>query len=110
MFVINPGEFKHLIIIQKVNFTNDDDGFLKEEWVDIQKTRARIVNTSGKEFQSSDGTANSISTKFTIRYSKNTNIDVKDRIIFNNNIYNIIYINNIQEECKYLEIVTERVL
>lgn len=110
MFKININEFKHLVIFQKFKSTIDDDGFPKEEWVDTYKTRARISNTSGKEFQSSDGTANSISTKFTTRYIKNANIEVQDRIIFNNNIYNITYINNIQEECRYIEIVAERMI
>lgn len=110
MFKINPGEFKHPVIIQSLEITKDQDGFEVEEWQDLFKPRAKINNTTGKEFQAGASENAIITTKFTIRASRAYNVTNRDRIVYNNNVYDIKYVNNILENHIYLEIVAELVM
>lgn len=111
MYIINPGEFKHLIKIERLikDENTDDDGFINRRWYELLTCRAKIVNTSGKEFQLNGGTSSSITSKFTIRANRKFSIQATDRILYNNNYYNILYPNDIMENNIYLEIVAEKV-
>lgn len=110
MFKINPGELRHLIIIQNLTISKDNDGFEVESWQDLFSARAKINNTTGKEFQAGMSENSSVTTKFTIRSSRAYNVTTKNRIVYNDNLYDIKYVNNIFENNIYLEIVAELVM
>lgn len=105
--IINPGEFKHRIIIQKHIKALDDDGIPIGKWNNIYECKAKIINTSAKEYILNQGVVGENTKKFTIRYPKSISITNEDRLIYNDIIYNIVYASDIQELHKYLEIVAE---
>lgn len=104
---INSGEFRHIIQIQKHTPTLDDDGIPIGKWDTVYECKAKIINTSAKEYILNQGTVGEDTKKFTIRYPKSISITNEDRLIYNNIIYNISYASDIQELHKYLEIVAE---
>ena len=65
---INPGEFRHRIIIQKMNKIENDYGELLDTWVDFLEVRAAIYPLSGKDFFAAETTNNEITHKINIRY------------------------------------------
>ena len=107
-YYINPGEFKHKIVIQKYsNSVNADDIPTATEWVTLLSTKAQVVNTKGSEYIEGLKTSNSITKKFYIRDPKRIEIDTIHRISYKNKIYNIKYVNSIKDSGKYLEILAE---
>lgn len=65
---INPGEFKHPIIIQKLDKVSNDYGELIDTWIDFLKIRAAIYPLSGKDFFAAETTNSEITHKINIRY------------------------------------------
>ena len=110
MYIINPGEFKHLIRIERFIEDIDADGFVNKSWHELLTCKAKVVNTSGKEFHLNSGTSTSITSKFTIRANRKFSIQADDRIFYNNYYYNILYTNDIMENNIYLEIVAEMII
>ncbi len=106
MYRINPGEFKHPIeIISFKAYVNEDNIPISIDEV-ILKTKARILNISGKEKILGDGVSSINSKRFYIRY-KNISISAKDKIKYAGKLYNITYVSDVEEKHKYLEIVAE---
>lgn len=105
MYKINIADFRNKVTIQRYTTVVNDDGIPNEKYTDLITINAKVQNTTGKEFQQSYGTTASVTTKFTIRYLRNLNLTSKDRIIYNGNAYNIVYVNNISEANTYLELV-----
>lgn len=109
LYNIDSGELRHLIMIQEYIAQKDNEGFLIEEWQHYLTAKSKIVNTSGKEYQKNMSTASISTTKFIIRASKKMPVTTKNRILYNNDIYNIKYVNDIGEFHEFLEIVAELV-
>lgn len=106
MFKINPGEFKHPIEIFSVNQSQNDDFIPINEELTLLKTRAKILNISGKETLLSDKTISSNIKRFYIRY-KNIELTTDCKLKYNNKTYNITYVSDIEEKHRYFEIVGE---
>ncbi|MBY6837848.1 head-tail adaptor protein [Clostridium botulinum] len=112
MKIINSGEFKHPIRIERFVTGVDEDNIPTEEWKDIipnKVFRAKIKNTSGYEKIIGQADTSIDKKRFYIRYKKDLNLTTKDRIVYNKNIYNITYASDIEELHKYYEIVAELV-
>ena len=107
MYIINPGELKHPIKIQRKSNITDDDNIPVEKWSDLLVTRAKIKNISGYEKIIAQANTNIDNKRFYIRYKKGLELTDKDRIWYNDSPYNIIYVNDIEDLHKYFEIVTE---
>lgn len=112
MYTIDPGEFKHPIEIQELNLCKVNN-IATEKWTTILKAKAKIINVSGKEVQTSNSVNQEITKRFIIRYPRYIKFDAEDsknyRVLYKNNTYDITYKSNIQDLNKYLEIVTKRV-
>lgn len=105
---MNIGELKHRITIQKrlskkpLEDTNFED--FRTVW-------AKINNLYGKEFIEAQKVEANISKKIIIRYIKDLDMSInpnacKDfKISYKSCTYNILYIDNIQEENKFMEIM-----
>lgn len=106
MFNINSSELRHSIIIERCQKIKDEDNRLVEQWVNLCNPRAKILYTRGTEYTESYGTNSNTGVTFYIRYNRK-NITYKDRIVYKGKIYNIIYVNNIQELNQYYEIKAE---
>lgn len=107
-FNISIGEFKYPIIIERYQKVKDKDNRLVEQWNKLCSARAKILWTRGSEYIESYGTNSEIEATFYIRFNYK-NITSKDRLIYKNEAYDIIYINNIQEANKYYEIKAKKV-
>ena len=106
---INPGNFDKKIQIVRYTTIKDSDGFeVKTENIVI-KTWAQVTNISGTEILKNNSDFEVVKTRFLMRAPK---VDInKDMVIkFNDNIYNIIYINDYSYDKKYTEIMTELVI
>lgn len=109
MDIINAGEFKHSIIIQRKTNGVDEDNIPCENWDDILSTRAKIKNISGYEKIIAQADTSIDKKRFYIRYKKGLDLTSKDRILYNGKVYNITYASDIEDLHKYLEIVCELV-
>ncbi|MDU1566417.1 MAG: phage head closure protein [Clostridium sp.] len=105
-FYINPSEFKHPIIIERVTKVKDEDNILKDKWIKLCNARAKILYTRGNEYVENYGTNSNVGVTFYIRYN-HKDITSKDRIVYKGRNHNIIYVNNVQELNKYYEIRAE---
>ncbi|MDU5108893.1 MAG: phage head closure protein [Clostridium sp.] len=67
-YAINSGEFRHLIIIQKLDKSRNEYGEVIEEWIDFLEIRAAIYPLSGKDFFSAETLNSEVTHKINIRY------------------------------------------
>lgn len=107
-FYINPSEFKHPIIIERVTKVKDEDNILRDKWIKLCNARAKILYTRGNEYAENYGTNSNVGVTFYIRYN-HKDITPKNRVVYKGKAYNIIYVNNVQESNNYYEIKAELV-
>jgi len=107
-FKINPAEFRHRIEIQRCQKVKDEDKILREDWSKLCSARAKILWTRGSEYIESYTTNSEVEATFYIRFN-HKDITSKDRLIYKNEAYDIIYINNVQEANNYYEIKAKKV-
>ena len=88
-FKINSAEFKHPITIERCQKVKDEDNILREDWIKFCSARAKILWTRGSEY--------------TEAYATNSEVEAK------NEVYDIIYVNNVQEANNYYEIKAKKV-
>ena len=107
-FNISSAEFRHPITIERYSKFKDEDNILREDWTKLCGARAKILWTRGSEYTENYGTNSEVEATFYIRFN-HKNITSKDRLIYKNEAYDIIYVNNVQEANKYYEIKAKRV-
>ncbi len=106
---INPGNFDKKIEFLRYKVEKDFDGFEVKTEIIVLKIWAQVTNISGTEVLKNNSDFEVVKTRFLMRTPK-ININ-KDMVIkFNDNIYNIIYINDYSYNKKYTEIMTELVI
>ena len=106
---INPGVFDKKIEIVRYELIKDADGFEEKAEVIVLMTWAQVTNVSGSEILRSDSDFSKVKTRFLIRTPK-IKIDKDMEIKFNENAYNIVYINDYSYDKRYTEIMTELVI
>lgn len=107
-FKINPSEFRHPITIERCQKVKDEDNRLVEQWSTLCNARAKILYTRGSEYTEAYGTNSEVEATFYIRFN-HKEITSKDRLIYKNEAYDIIYVNNVQEANNYYEIKAKKV-
>ena len=107
-FKINTSEFRHAITIERFSKFKDEDNILREEWSKLCNARAKILWTRGSEYTENYGTNSEVEATFYIRFN-HKEITSKDRLIYKNEAYDIIYVNNVQEANNYYEIKAKKV-
>lgn len=100
--VLDIGELRHRIIIQKQEITTNENGFEEEEWVDYKIVWAGVNNLYGKEYFEAAAIQMENAVKFTIRYL--AGLDATMRILFNHRQYNIISVDNIKYNNRFIVI------
>ena len=105
---MNIGELNHRItILKKANKKPLED----TTYENFKAVWAKINNLYGKEFIEAQKVEANISKKFIIRYVKDLDMSInpnacKDFIIsYKGVLYNILYIANIKEQNKFMEIM-----
>ena len=99
---MNPGELRHRITLQKFTTTVNENGFEEESWIDFKTLWASISNLHGREYFEAAAVQKENTVKFIIRYF--SGIDTSMKIMFKGKSYNIIQIDNIKYENKFIEI------
>ncbi|WP_133016939.1 phage head closure protein [Clostridium cuniculi] len=107
-YKINPGEFKHQITIERCQKLKDEDNRLVEQWSTLCNARAKILYTRGSEYTEAYGTNSEVEATFYIRFNYK-DITSKDRLTYKGEVYDIIYVNNIQLSNRYYEIKAKKV-
>ena len=106
--LINPGNFSKRIKIVKYEIQKDPDGFEQKVEIVVLMTWAQVTNTSGSEILCSNSDFSEVKTRFLMRSPK-LKLD-KDMVIkFDENSYNIVYINDYGYDKRYTEIMAELV-
>ena len=102
--VINLGDLKNVVEVQRFTVTTDSFGFQQEEWTTICNTRAKIEfdDRLMREVFKDDGIDSTIVKIFTFRYFKG--LTTKDRILYDGNSYEIYGINNVNEENRFYKV------
>ena len=106
--VKTPGNYDTFIGIYSVVNVKDADGFEKPIETLILSTYANVKTTKGYTLIQNNTDFEKAYTNFTIRYPKSI-IDRKMLVKYNNRIYTIEYLNNINEENVELEIQAKEV-
>jgi SPP1 family predicted phage head-tail adaptor len=106
--MINAGKYNKEIVIYKNEITEDSDGFPIENQIPILNTFASVKTTRGFTLIANNSDFEKAYTNFTIRYPI-TEITRDMYIKFNNKIYTIEYLNNIDEANVELEIQAKEV-
>lgn len=107
---MNVGKLNKRITIQK---KLPSSALKDDEYEDFKTVWSNIINIHGKEFIEAQKLNSNISKKIVIRYIKdldssiNINASKDYRIAYKGNFYNILYIDNIKEECRYMEMMLE---
>ena len=107
-FKINSAEFKHPITIERCQKVKDEDNILREDWIKFCSARAKILWTRGSEYTEAYATNSEVEATFYIRFN-HKKITSKDRLVYKNEVYDIIYVNNVQEANNYYEIKAKKV-
>lgn len=105
---IDPGKFKHKIVISQAIQVEDSDGFQTESLVEILQVYAHVKTTRGFTLIKSGTKFEEAFTNFTIRYVP-INIERGMIITFNEKRYEIQYVNNVDEEDVLLELQAKEV-
>lgn len=107
-FKIQPHELRKKIKIQRSKQSKDDDNIPgTSEWTLLKETRAKVKTDKIDEETMMQGQEDVIIRTFTIRAQKGVTITSKDRIIYNNEIYNIKSVEDIQEKGIWIIIKAE---
>lgn len=96
------GDLKSRILFQKLSICTNENGFEEEIWIDYRTVWADIRNLSGREYFQAAVIQKENTVKFRIRYIND--LDTSMQIVFDKKIYNILSIDNIKYENKYIEI------
>ena len=95
---MNAGAYRALVTIQKLTTQRDSDGYESEIWEDYYSNYAYINKLSGKEFWAAAETAAQNTVRFALRWHSQLDlVNSKDyRLIFNDHIFNITNVDNVQ--------------
>ena len=116
--MINAGDFRHRIRIYKITRQKDAQGFYSEVETEVLQPYAAVKTTKGFTLIAAHSDFEKAYTNFTIRYSKKVidayynddNSNREMRIDYNNKIYKVEYLNNVDEQNVLLEMQAKEVL
>lgn len=108
MRCVEIGTLKHRITLQKPVTIVNPNGFEVETWENYKTLWAAASNLHGREYYAAAAVQAENTVKFTIRYLPDINTSM--RILFRDKQYNIIAIDNIKYQNRYLEIKAQEVM
>ena len=101
---IKNSDLKQIISIEKLSEEKNEYSILVQKYTEILNTRARVVNIDGNESDNNQGIQNKIQIEVYIRFNPLVKIKSTYRIKFNDNYFNITYIDNLDNRNKWLRI------
>jgi len=107
--MINAGKYNKKISIVEKQIVKDSDGFETYQEVAVLTTWSNVKTTRGMTLIANDSDFEKAYTNFAIRYPKTASITRDMLIKYNDRVYTIEYLNNINEENVELEIQAKEV-
>lgn len=101
---IKNSDLKQIISIERLLEERNEYGILVKRYHEILNTRARVVNIDGSESDNNQGIQNKMHIEVYMRFNPLVKIKDTYRIKFNDNYFNIIYIDNLDNSNKWLRI------
>ena len=105
---VKISELNKRINIVRNDVVVNENGVEEEREILVTTIWAKAQNMSGTEVFKANTDYSKTTTRFIIRYRKD--ITTEDYIIFNNNKFNILYINNYNYSNEFLEIIGELIV
>lgn len=93
------------ITIQEYTEYKNPEGIYIKEWKDKATVWASIKNLHGGEFFQAQAVNSKATCKMRIRYIME--LDTSMRIKYNEKLYNIVYLDDINERHEYIEVLCE---
>ncbi|WP_366923873.1 phage head closure protein [Metallumcola ferriviriculae] len=90
------GKLRHRVTIQEYVASRDSFGAENPEWIDLKTVWANVSPVSGKEYFASQQLSAEITTKIMMRYRPG--ITPKMRVIFDDRIFEIISVINLESQ------------
>lgn len=106
---MNAGKYNRKITIVSVTHGKDTQGFPVDTEKIVLQPYAEVKTTKGYTILINNSDFEKALTKFTIRYPAKAVIDREMLIKYNGKVYQIEYINNVDEKNEELEIQTKEV-
>lgn len=106
--MLNAGIFKHRIKVYRTEIVKDSEGFQSVKRTLILEPYASVKTTKGMTIIINNSDFEKALTNFTIRFPVTT-IDRDCQIDFNGKTYEILYLNNVDEENVLLEMQTKEI-
>lgn len=102
--VINLGDLKQMLELQRVQTVTDSSGFIEEKLVTFAKARCKVEfdDRLMREVFKDDGIDTTLVKIFTIRFVPD--VSMKDKILFKGKSFEIYGMNNVNEEDRFLKI------
>lgn len=102
---VKISELNKRISIVRNDIVVNENGIEEKKEIPLTTIWAKVQNMSGTEIFKANTDYSKTTTRFIIRYKKD--ITIEDYILFNNNKFNIVYINNYNFSNEFLEIIGE---
>lgn len=97
-----------ITILRKMSY--EEDGFLKDGWKPIKRVWASANKLFGKEYWSAKEYGAEDTVIFTIRFNACKDLNVKDKILFNDRTFNIIDVDNVMFRNEELKIKAKELI
>lgn len=108
MIVALAGELRHLVTIQRVAETNEDDGTVSRSWATLTTRYANILPMRGKEFFEAQALGGKVTHK--MQMHSVSGITPKDRITFDSRTFNIEFVIDLEERGVMQELMCHEVV
>ena len=105
---MRAGDLRHQVTLQRRDIIRDSMGGQATNWTDVCTTRAGISQLSGRELEVARSIHSEVTHSITLRYRPEFANPTKAaalRLLFRDRVFNIVSVNNIDERCRYLELV-----
>lgn len=103
--IVDAGKLnKRITIFQDKKVQDSETGFVTTERKVVRQCYAQINNTSGKEVFTAGRSFSEVKKRFLIRYAP-IQLDTTMKIEYQDNIYEINYINNYGDSNEFIEVI-----
>lgn len=112
----NPAKYRNRLQFEELKKYQNEDGYWIDSWndSDLGKVYAQIRNIRGNEFIMAGANQVKVSARINIRYRKDIEtkyfeLGERLRLAFGERVFEIVYINNLEERNIELEILVNEV-
>lgn len=101
---MQAGDLRNRIEIQRLQKTVDENNVTKVGFYTLKKVWAKANGLFGKEYWTAKEYGAENTVEFTIRQNACRDLTVQDRIVFRGQIYNIVSVDNVLFQNRFLKI------